>query len=396
MAAPDLEVVLEATNAVLMAERNRLDQLTQRKTRQLVEKRLDLEEGLLGSREFKDAIKTLVVDFVAAQQESPADAAHQSIGSSPPAKSAKSNAPDQDLAKKRKRKSSGANQDEQDKASLAMQRTQKDSTKRKRSSAAVDSDLDDKVDCAAVEPVTKKQKASSKGKPTPTEKAFEQFIGMVADEMKHDRLADMSDVTVEEEPQPPAGPSKIFEFDSDLSSVYDDGPAIKKKARKKGKSDEAVDLTAGKTKEKAAKTKREKKSGEVDTGEEEIKRLKSYVTACGVRKQWAKELKGLDRPSQQISHIKKVLAELGMTGRLSMEKAKAIRAKREFAQELEDVVEFEKKRGSRAREKGERLKSGQSVGSSDEDEEEVVKPAPKRNTLNDQLSAFLADQSDDD
>ena len=38
--------------------------------------------------------------------------------------------------------------------------------------------------------------------------------------------------------------------------------------------------------------------------------------------------------SDQIRHIKQVLADLGMTGRLSMEKAKTIREKRELAQEL--------------------------------------------------------------
>ena len=37
---------------------------------------------------------------------------------------------------------------------------------------------------------------------------------------------------------------------------------------------------------------------------------------------------------EQISRIKQILADLGMTGRLSVEKAKSIRAKRELAQEL--------------------------------------------------------------
>lgn len=48
---------------------------------------------------------------------------------------------------------------------------------------------------------------------------------------------------------------------------------------------------------------------------------------------WAKELKDMGE-REQISRIKQVLADLGMTGRLSLEKAKAIRAKRELAQEL--------------------------------------------------------------
>jgi hypothetical protein len=66
------------------------------------------------------------------------------------------------------------------------------------------------------------------------------------------------------------------------------------------------------------------------------------VVACGVRKQWTKELGGLTTP-QQIKRLKKILADLGMKGRLSLEKAKQVRAQREFQQELEDVREFDGK-----------------------------------------------------
>ena len=59
----------------------------------------------------------------------------------------------------------------------------------------------------------------------------------------------------------------------------------------------------------------------------------SFVTACGVRKVWSKELKDMSE-REQISRVKQILADLGMTGRLSVEKAKSIRAKRELAQEL--------------------------------------------------------------
>lgn len=52
-----------------------------------------------------------------------------------------------------------------------------------------------------------------------------------------------------------------------------------------------------------------------------------------MRKIWAREFKDMDEHGQ-IRHLKKLLADLGMTGRLSMEKAKAIKAKRELAQEL--------------------------------------------------------------
>jgi hypothetical protein len=55
--------------------------------------------------------------------------------------------------------------------------------------------------------------------------------------------------------------------------------------------------------------------------------------ACGVRKQWTRELNGLST-SAQIAHIRKTLNDLGMVGRMSLEQAREIRAKRELAQEL--------------------------------------------------------------
>ena len=99
--------------------------------------------------------------------------------------------------------------------------------------------------------------------------------------------------------------------------------------------------------------KRKSKDSEESPHDQEIKRLKvrcqcmttsaklnlqctqTFVTACGVRKIWTKEFKDIeDNKPAQIRRIKSILAELGMTGRLSMEKAKSIRAKRELAQEL--------------------------------------------------------------
>jgi hypothetical protein len=49
----------------------------------------------------------------------------------------------------------------------------------------------------------------------------------------------------------------------------------------------------------------------------------------------AKEFEGIEgQPTKQISRLKEILEDLGMTGRLSMEKAKSIRAKRELAEEI--------------------------------------------------------------
>ncbi len=57
------------------------------------------------------------------------------------------------------------------------------------------------------------------------------------------------------------------------------------------------------------------------------------MIACGIRKVWAKEFKDMDKPAQ-IRRLKQLLADLGMKGRLSLEQAKAIKEKRELAQEL--------------------------------------------------------------
>lgn len=62
--------------------------------------------------------------------------------------------------------------------------------------------------------------------------------------------------------------------------------------------------------------------------------FQSFVAACGVRKQWAREFKDSTLPSEQIKRLRGILAELGMEGRLSMEKAKEIKEKRELAKEL--------------------------------------------------------------
>ena len=44
-------------------------------------------------------------------------------------------------------------------------------------------------------------------------------------------------------------------------------------------------------------------------------------------------------PSEQISHIKRILYSLGMTGRVSVEKAKRIKEQRELKDELEFIQE---------------------------------------------------------
>jgi hypothetical protein len=58
------------------------------------------------------------------------------------------------------------------------------------------------------------------------------------------------------------------------------------------------------------------------------------VAACGVRKLWAKEFELYPKPSQRIRRLKEILSDLGMAGRFTIQQAKAIKEKRELAQEL--------------------------------------------------------------
>jgi hypothetical protein len=58
------------------------------------------------------------------------------------------------------------------------------------------------------------------------------------------------------------------------------------------------------------------------------------VLACGVRKVWTKEFQTIQKSSQQIKRLKEILTELGMSGRFRLQQAKAIKEKRELAQEL--------------------------------------------------------------
>jgi hypothetical protein len=54
---------------------------------------------------------------------------------------------------------------------------------------------------------------------------------------------------------------------------------------------------------------------------------------------WSKEFQNLDRPAQQIARLKDILAELGMgSGRMSLEKAREIKERRELAQELGECL----------------------------------------------------------
>ncbi|KAJ6557336.1 hypothetical protein DFH09DRAFT_543271 [Mycena vulgaris] len=177
-----------------------------------------------------------------------------------------------------------------------------------------------------------------------------------------------------------AAPDEAADSDSELS-VLEDEP---KKHAKKTKATKPKDKAGDKP-----KASRGKKGPELSKDEETIKRLKSLVLACGVRRVWAKVFKDVDQPSQQIRMLKEILADLGMSGRMSLEQAKAIKEKRELAQELEDVQAF-----AAAATRPKLTKASQEE--EEEESEEEEHPAKRKMNARRSIMAFLEDQSDED
>ena len=124
--------------------------------------------------------------------------------------------------------------------------------------------------------------------------------------------------------------------ESELSSLIDEPPP-KKKRQKKSQPAEPT----GKSKPQTSKTAKTASTGkELSADEEEIKRLQGWLQKCGIRKLWHRELASHSTSKEKIRHLKKMLEEVGMTGRYSAEKAKQIKEARELAAEIEAAKEF--------------------------------------------------------
>lgn len=118
--------------------------------------------------------------------------------------------------------------------------------------------------------------------------------------------------------------------ESELSVLIDEEPKPKKRARKSSSEKPRPKKSEG---SKPAKTSQQPS----DPESEEIKRLQGWLVKCGIRKMWFKELAPYDTPKAKIRHLKEMLAEAGMTGRYSQEKAAQIREERELKADLEAV-----------------------------------------------------------
>ncbi|KAL8695347.1 MAG: hypothetical protein Q9218_000106 [Villophora microphyllina] len=118
--------------------------------------------------------------------------------------------------------------------------------------------------------------------------------------------------------------------ESELSSLLDEDPKPKKRGRKA-----SSEKPKSKRKEGSKSAKVPQQPVNPDT--EEVKRLQGWLVKCGIRKMWFRELAPYDTPKAKIRHLKDMLAEAGMTGRYSQEKATQIREERELKADLADV-----------------------------------------------------------
>ena len=126
---------------------------------------------------------------------------------------------------------------------------------------------------------------------------------------------------------------------SEMSVLIDEPP--KKRGRPKAK-DAKSSKQESKKKKPAANAKQRTTSTTAheppDPDQEEIKRLQGWLVKCGIRKMWWKELQPYETSKPKIRHLKEMLAEAGMNGRYSLDKANQIREERELKADLEAVT----------------------------------------------------------
>nr|POE93558.1 hira-interacting protein 3 [Quercus suber] len=185
-------------------------------------------------------------------------------------------------------------------------------------------------------------------------------------------------------PHKTGGSNDDMEDESDYSIVVDEEPARKGR----GKKAATTKSTNGKS-NKSVIAKSDDKSLSPD--DEEVKRLQGWLIKCGIRKLWHKELANCSNAKQKIKHLKALLTDAGMTGRYSVEKARAIKEARELADEIEAAQEFNKRWGEKSGDDGNEHEEEESEADS-----QAVGPsrAPPSNVK--RLPKGLVDFGDDD
>ncbi|KAI9727822.1 MAG: hypothetical protein M1834_007969 [Cirrosporium novae-zelandiae] len=166
--------------------------------------------------------------------------------------------------------------------------------------------------------------------------------------------------------------------ESEMSEVLDEAPK-KRKSRGSSKPSKAKRRTVAKGKD-----------ANLSPDEAEIKRLQSFIVKCGVRKQWGKELAPFPDSKKKIKHLKEVLSDLGMTGRLSTAKALVIKEKRELLEDSKAAMEWNESHGVETKVLGRRNQSDQN-GS---DNERRARRAKARQDLSDLLGSDDGQETD--
>jgi len=134
----------------------------------------------------------------------------------------------------------------------------------------------------------------------------------------------------------PAEPTKTQNAeasDSELSVLIDSEAPPKREKRKSSTT------APGKRGRKPSSAPKTKTDTDVEPDAAEIKRLQGWLVKCGMRKLWGKELKPYESPKAKIKHLKDMLADAGMAGRYSLEKANQIKEERELQADIEAVKE---------------------------------------------------------
>ncbi|KIW69250.1 hypothetical protein PV04_05137 [Phialophora macrospora] len=177
----------------------------------------------------------------------------------------------------------------------------------------------------------KQRKAPAKTRATKSKPAkVKKTKAAILEDHDDDQEKEESGATDAEEETNPAGiPPNADPSDSELSVLIDEKPAPKKR-KQKGSTD---------SKPKKTKSSTQAKPEAEDPDQAEIKRLQGWLVKCGIRKLWGKELKPYETSKAKIKHLRDMLADAGMTGRYSLEKANQIKEARELAADIEAVQE---------------------------------------------------------
>ncbi|KAJ6619549.1 hypothetical protein B0H10DRAFT_2026216 [Mycena sp. CBHHK59/15] len=361
MAIPELSELEGATRAVVYDSRKEgtLNTLTPRMVRQTLEVKYGLPDGTLDSKEYKNALK-LIIGSAATE-----DMGQEHAGVEVTTRASKKRKSDEteDVPKPKAKRSAKP---------PAREKSKKSSKEFKSSEMVQSSDIEDNGTQEGRDAETQISKLAHNEDP-----AKENQTTPLKKRLKVAQAGSSTRETHNDKP-PSVVAQDAYNSDSELSVLIDEPPKLKKANKSKDKSDDKPKTTRG-------------KRHELTKDEETIKRLKSLVLACGVRKVWAKVFKDVDKPSQQIRMLKEILTELGMTGRMSLEQAKAIREKRELAQELEDVQSF-----AAAATRSKPLKALKPSEGDEDDSEEEVLPEKRKTNARRSIMAFLGDQSDED